>query len=113
MVDEVKLSYHDYAGIVFGADDTATWLWCQVAEAGKITPEDDFFATVLHGSWQVKVMPMINMVMIMNTGQMMPNARLAYYGRVPAAFSGVYPIFKHLRTGEYANWPGLVDTGAF
>lgn len=113
MTEEVKLSYHDYAAFVFGNDADGTWLWCQVAEHGKITPDDDFYAHVMHGDWQIKACPAINLIMVMKTGQLLPNARMAYFGRVPAEMGGIYPMHKHLRVGEYAKWPGIVDTGAF
>jgi len=113
MTEEIKLSYHDYAAIVFGPDADSTWLWCEVAEAGKVPFDKEFYCTE-QGGWQVKVMPQNNMVMIMGTSQMLPNARLAYFGQVPAAVAGrAYPIYKHLRMSEYAGWPGYVDTGEF
>jgi hypothetical protein len=111
--EEPKFSYHDYAALVFGPDAESTWLWAQVAQAGTMNPDEDFYATVMHGNWQIKVMPSLNAVMVMSTNQLLLNARLAYFGRVPAELAGLYPIHKHLRMTEYAGWPGLVDTGAF
>ncbi len=109
---EEKLSYHDYAALLLGDETDGTWLWCQVAEAGKVRYDEDFYANVLHGNWQVKAMPVLRMAMVMNTGQMIPNVRLAYFGQVPASLSGVNPaVYDLLRTGAYLKWPGYTDPG--
>lgn len=110
---EEKLSYHDYAALVLGDEAEGSWLWCQVAEAGTFNAREDFYATVLHGNWQVKVMPNLRMLMVMSTGQMIPNVRLAYFGQVPAALSGHNDsiVDQHLRNGAYIKWPGAADPG--
>jgi hypothetical protein len=109
-----KLSYHDYAAIVCSPDDSeGSWFWCQVSEAGKFSKDEDFYATVLNGQWQIKVMPKIKTVMVMQTGQMIPNTRLAYFGQVPVEFSGTgYDVIHtHLMKTEYVKWPGFSDPG--
>lgn len=112
MADEVKLSYHDYAAISFGDEAEGSWMFCQVAEAGKYFFNESFYGVVHPGDFQIKMLSPVRILNIVNTGQMILNARLAYFGQIPAALTGEHAtIYEMLRAGTYFEWPGHVNNG--
>lgn len=112
MAEDVKLSYHDYAAISLGDEAEGSWLFAQVAEAGKYFHDENFYAQTLPSDFQIKWLPHARACLVISTGQLLVNARLAYFGPVPAALVNQYgDIYEILRKGDYSRWPGYVNNG--
>jgi len=102
-----EISEYSYAALVIGDDRDGAWFWCHTGH--KIVKlSNALVLEVVNGGTQIRYDYAARLVRVMQTGQMIPNVRLAGIGKIPKDLEECgynLIIEKFLRSGDYRTLP--------